>query len=98
MQITNPPVPYADRYIRTSSGTAVVWPFLNAEKGSGPYELFLDTNALTNVQWFAQLPVEIRRKCVINPWPALQEQWLSNPQFRESTSDRINAMIEALAR
>jgi len=98
MQILNQAVPYAERCIRTSSGTAVVWPFLNAEKGPGPYELFLDTNALCNVQWIAQLPDEIRTKCVVNPWPALQEQWLSNPQFRESTTDRINAMIESLAR
>ncbi|UIF86272.1 hypothetical protein [Cupriavidus sp. UYPR2.512] len=98
MQILNQPVPYAERCIRTSSGTAIVWPFLNAEKGAGPYELFLDTNALSNVQWFVQLPEEIRAKCVINPWPALQEQWLSNPQFRESTTDRIKAMIENLAK
>lgn len=98
MQITNQIVPYADRCIHTTSRTAVVWPFLNADKGPGPYELFLDTNALTNVQWFAQLPAEIRTKCVINPWPALQEQWLSNPLFRESTSDRINSMIEPLVR
>jgi hypothetical protein len=58
----------------------------------------LDTNALTNVQWFAQLPEEIREKSVINPWPALLEQWLSNPRFRESTTDRIHAMTEGLAR
>jgi len=58
----------------------------------------LDTNALTNVQWFAQLPEEIRTKSVINPWPALLEQWLSNPQFRKSTTDRIHAMTEGLAR
>lgn len=98
MQILSQLVPFAERCIRTSSGTTVVWPFLNAEKGPGPYELFLDTNALSNVQWFEQLPDEIRTKCVINPWPALQEQWLSNPLFRESTTDRINAMIESLAR
>ncbi len=98
MQIVNQPVSYAERCIRTNSGTAVIWPFLNVEKGIGPYELFLDTNALTNVQWFAQLPEEIRTKSVINPWPALLEQWLSNPQFRKSTTDRINTMIESLAR
>lgn len=98
MKIVNEPVSYAGRCIRTSSGTAVIWPFLNAYKGTGPYELFLDTNALTNVQWFEQLPEEIRAKSVINPWPAVQEQWLSNPQFRESTVDRIDAMIKGLAR
>lgn len=98
MQDISKPIPYSERYIRTDSGTAVVWPFLNVEKSSGPYEFFLDTNALTNVQWFAQLPDKIRTKCAINPWPALQEQWLSNPQFRESAPDRINAMIESLAK
>lgn len=71
---------------------------MNTEKGQGPYELFLDTNALKNVQWFEQLPREIRTKCVINPWPALLEQWLSNPQFQEATVDRINGMVEGLAR
>lgn len=97
LQIANRSVSYSERCIRTSSGTAVVWPFLNAEKDDGPYELFLDTNALTNVQWFAHLPEEIRTKSVINPWPALQEQWLSNSRFRESTADRIDAMTRYLA-
>lgn len=97
MQIVDQPLTYAERCIRTNSGTTVVWPFLNAERGAGPYELFLDTNALANVQWFGQLPEDVRTRCVINPWPALQEQWLSNPQFRESTADRINTMTEGLA-
>lgn len=95
---TNCPVPYANRYIQTNSGTSIIWPFLNVDKGTGPYELFLDTNALNNVYWFEQLPEEIRTKSVINPWPAMQEQWFSNPKFRESTIDRINAMIEGLVR
>jgi len=98
MRIVDQPVPYAERYLRTSSGTAVIWPFLNIEKGTGPYELFLDTNALGNAQWFAQLPEAVRAKCVINPWPALLEQWISNPHFRKSTRDRIDTMTEALAR
>lgn len=98
MKILNQAVSYDERCIRTASGTAVVWPFLNAEKGTGPHELFLDTNALSNVQWFAQLPGDLRARCVLNPWPALQEQWLSNPKFRESTTDRIDAMIEGLVR
>ncbi|WP_230950025.1 hypothetical protein [Xylella fastidiosa] len=58
----------------------------------------MDTNALTNVQWFAQLPEYIRTRSVINPWFALQEQWLSNPQFRASPTNRIEAMIQPLAR
>ena len=98
MKILNQTVPYDERCIRTAGGTAVVWPFLNAEKGPGPYELFLDTNALSNVQWFAQLPEDLRARCVLNPWPALQEQWLSNPKFRESTTNRIDSMIEGLVR
>lgn len=98
MNILDRAVPYAERYVRTASGTAVIWPFLNVEKENGPYELFLDTNALSNVQWFAQLSDDIREKCVVNPWPALLEQWLSNPQFRESPADRINTMIAGLER
>lgn len=71
---------------------------LKCREGPGPYELFLDTNALNDVRWFRQLPNDIRMNCVINPWPALQEQWLSNPKFRESTTERINGMTESLAR
>ncbi|MDD0926085.1 hypothetical protein LOD59_00115 [Xylella fastidiosa subsp. multiplex] len=88
MHIVNAQVPYAERCIFIESGTAVILPFLNVAKGTDKdtscYELFLDTNALTNVQWFAQLPEYIRTRSVINPWFALQEQWLSNQQFRAS--------------
>ena len=66
--------------------------------GSGPYELFLDTNALIHVEWFAQLPDEIRTRSVFNPWPAMQEQWLSNPEFRKAPADRITEMIEPLVK
>jgi len=62
MQIADQPVPYAERCVRTSCGTSITWSFLNAEKGKGPYELFLDTNALINVQWFAQLPEKFERR------------------------------------
>lgn len=34
-------VPYEDRCVLTPSGSAVVWPFMNASKGHGPHELFL---------------------------------------------------------
>lgn len=98
MQILNEVVPYVERCIRTDSGTAVVWPFLNAKRGPGPFELFLDTNALSKTQWFAQLPEEIRKKCVINPWPAMHEQWLSNPEFRKAPADRIRSMTENLVK
>ena len=98
MQILNKAIPYAQRCIRTDSGTVVVWPFLNAERGGGPFELFLDTNALSKSNWFVQLPEEIRKKCVINPWPAMVEQWISNPDFRKSPADRIGSMTENLVK
>ncbi|ALR01381.1 hypothetical protein [Xylella fastidiosa] len=102
MHIVNTIVPYAERCIFIEGGTAVIWPFLNVAKGTDKdtscYELFLDTNALTNVQWYAQLPEYIRTRSVINPWFALQEQWLSNPQFRASPTNRIEAMIQKLAK
>lgn len=91
-------IPYSERRIDTNSGTAIIWPFLNVDKGDGPYELFLDTNALKNVKWFEQMPETIRTNSIINPWPAIQEQWLSNPQFQESTIDRINDMTNGLAK
>lgn len=56
MQQLNIAVPYGERCVLTPSGCAVVWPFLNAKKGDGPYELFLDTNALSKVDWARQLP------------------------------------------
>lgn len=50
MRMTEFAVPYNQRYLATSTGTALVWPFLNAEKGDGPYELFLDTNSLSKTK------------------------------------------------
>ncbi|PAU51976.1 hypothetical protein BZL41_26470 [Pseudomonas sp. PIC25] len=90
-------VRYQDRYLLTDSGTALVWPFLNVAKGDGPYELFLDTNALSKTQWVDQLPTEILRRVVVNPWPALMEQWLSNPEFRNDSTQRIKDMVAPLA-
>ncbi|WCF27556.1 hypothetical protein [Xylella fastidiosa] len=102
MHIVNTTVPYAERCIFIEGGTAVILPFLNVAKGTDKdtscYELFLDTNALNNVQWYAQLPEYIRTRSVINPWFALQEQWLSNMEFRESPTNRIEAMIQKLAK
>lgn len=89
-------VPYEDRCVFTPSGSAVVWPFMNASKGQGPYELFLDTNALTKTQWAAELPRNIAERSILNPWPAMLEQWLSNPEFRADPINRINAMIKPL--
>ncbi|KPB54727.1 Uncharacterized protein ALO57_01049 [Pseudomonas coronafaciens pv. oryzae] len=91
-------VPYVERCVNTLSGTSVVWPFLNAEKDAGPYELFLDTNALINVDWASQLPVEIRLQSILNPLPALLEQWLSNPELRKKPIPQIEEMIQRLAK
>lgn len=90
MRITKLAVPYDQRLLTTSTGTVVIWPFLNVERGDGPFELFLDTNSLNNAKWFGELPVDVRSRCVINPWPALLEQWLSNPKFRANAGQRMN--------
>ncbi|PRA26219.1 hypothetical protein [Pseudomonas poae] len=89
-------VPYEDRCVLTPSGSAVVWPFMNASKGYGPYEFFLDANALTKTQWAVELPRDVVERSILNPWPAMQEQWLSNPEFRADPVNRINAMIKPL--
>ncbi|WP_296217461.1 hypothetical protein [Pseudomonas sp. UBA2684] len=90
--------PYRDRYLSTDSGVALIWPFANVMRGEGPYELFLDTNALTKTQWVGQLPPQVRERAILNPWPALMEQWLSNPMFRKEPSSRIDEMTARLAK
>lgn len=90
-------VPYGDRYLPVDGGIALIWPYANLGKGAGPYELFLDTNALNKTRWAGRLPSELREKAILNPWPALMEQWLSNPEFREKPSARIEGMIAPLA-
>ncbi|CTP83251.1 hypothetical protein A6R71_16735 [Xanthomonas translucens pv. arrhenatheri] len=98
MQSTISPVPYAERCHRLPppGTTAIVWPFLNVEKGNGPYELFLDTNALVRKAWVRELPPDIRQRAVLNPWLYLLEQWLSNPEFRKDPQPRIDTMVEEL--
>ncbi|AUJ14640.1 hypothetical protein [Xanthomonas oryzae] len=100
MEFTTSPVPYAERCERLPplGTTAIVWPFLNAKRGSGPYELFLDTNALVRTGWVLALPPCIRQQAVLNPWPYLLEQWLSNPEFRADPMPRIDTMVEGLKR
>ncbi|MBB5371253.1 MULTISPECIES: hypothetical protein [unclassified Janthinobacterium] len=94
----NEAIPFLRRCHRTESGTAVIWPFLNVEQRQGALELFLDNNALTRPQWLSELPENLLRDCVVNPWMAIQEQWFSNPCFREEPEARINDWIDNLAR
>lgn len=75
---------------------ALVWPFVNIARGDGPYELFLDTNALTKSNWVTQLPKEVRERAILNPLPALMEQWLSNPAFQDQAVPRITSMTAPL--
>ncbi|MEE5091722.1 hypothetical protein V2H26_17190 [Xanthomonas euvesicatoria] len=100
MESTSSPVPYAERCERLppSGTTAIVWPFLNVQRGNGPYELFLDTNALVRTEWVLALPPGIRQQAVLNLWPYLLEQWLSNPEFRADPMPRIDARVEGLKR
>lgn len=93
----NEAVPYFQRCHRTKSGTAVIWPFLNIKKSQQKLELFLDNNALIGSQWLSELPENLLRDCVVNPWMAIQEQWFSNPCFRKDPEARINDWIESLA-
>ena len=93
----NEAVSYLQRCHRTESGTAVIWPFLNVARGQGGLELFLDNNALTRPQWLGELPEDQLRTCAVNPWMAIQEQWFSNPCFREDPKTRIEGWISSLA-
>ncbi|MFO6419221.1 hypothetical protein ACLBKS_03355 [Hylemonella sp. W303a] len=93
----NEAIPYFQRCHRTESGTAVIWPFLNVERQRGERELFLDNNALTRPQWLSELPQDLLRDSVVNPWMAIQEQWFSNPCFRKDPKNRIDGWIKNLA-
>lgn len=93
----NQAVPFLQRLHRTKSGTAVVWPFLNVERCQEGIELFLDNNALTKSQWLSELPRDLLGSCVVNPWMAIQEQWFSNPCFREDPETRIDSWVENFA-
>ena len=93
----NQAVPFVQRCHRTESGTAVVWPFLNLERRQGELELFLDNNALTKPQWLSELPRDLLGGCVLNPWMAIQEQWFSNPRFREDPKTRIDSWVDSIA-
>lgn len=75
----------------------MIGPFLNIKQRQGALELFLDNNALTRAQWLSELPENLLRDCVINPWMAIQEQWFSNSCFRKEPEARINGWIDNLA-
>lgn len=92
----NEAIPYHKRCYRTESGTAVIWPFLNIEQSRGELELFMDNNALTRSQWLSELSEDLLRDCTVNPWMAIQEQWISNPCFRNDPETRINGWINNL--
>jgi hypothetical protein len=83
-------IPFFDRVIDLSSGFSLIWPFLEKTQSTGPYELFLDNNALITSSWINELPSEIKSKVVLNLSFALTEQWLSNPAFKDNAIERIN--------
>lgn len=86
-------VPYENRVKFLPGGYALIWPFRNVPKGDGPYELFLDNNALVHVEWLKNLESEVRDKIVVTTMLALAEQWLSNPQFRCDPEIRVGEFV-----
>lgn len=82
-------ISFHERHLATDSGFSLIWLFINVPRGPGPYELLLDNNAATETGWINQLPPEFRRVMTINLWPALMEQWISNPEFRVNPVQRI---------
>lgn len=86
-------IPFKDRVLELPSGFSLIWPFRNEHRGTGPYELFLDNNALITSKWFKELPSTMRLRSVISPIHAYIEQWLSNPSFNENTEVRIKELI-----
>lgn len=99
MIISSSPIPFEDRHLQTNSGFSLIWPFLNVPRGAGPYELLLDNNAANNVSWLSELPRELSNAgLTINLWPAMMEQWISNPVFREDPAQQIRKRyLEPLA-
>ncbi|MGE4259751.1 hypothetical protein [Shewanella sp.] len=91
--MVNDDIAYSDRIIDLPSGFSLIWPFRNLSKSSGPYELFLDNNALITDSWFDELEIEIKSKSILSPFHALSEQWLSNPLFKKNSVERIEEFI-----
>jgi hypothetical protein len=71
----------------------MIWPFINVPRSEGPYELFLDNNALITSRWFTELQGSIKNRTVLSLFHALSEQWLSNPSFKENAAERIEKFI-----
>lgn len=91
--MNNDDIAFSDRIVDLPSGFSLIWPFRNLSKSSGPYELFLDNNALINDGWFDELEMAIKSKSILSPFHALSEQWLSNPSFKENSVERIEEFI-----
>jgi hypothetical protein len=87
-------IPYVERQIVLSGGYNLIWAYLNRRKTHGPYELFLDTNALSRAEWIQELPTELRGKVVINPFYAFLEQWISNPQFQSNAVAKMKGFLQ----
>ena len=84
---------FSDRTLELDSGFSLIWPFVNTKKKEGPFELFLDNNALINSSWLQQLPNDMKGKIIISPAHAFSEQWLSNEQFRNNPIEVIEQLI-----
>lgn len=95
--VPNADVPYEERITVLKNGLALIWPFRNLAKGLGPYELFLDNNALVRSEWVKALEPSFRSSVVLNLSLALSEQWLSNPLFRMDVDRRIAEFIAPFA-
>lgn len=86
-------IPYEQRVKQLNQGFTLIWPFRNVPAGSGPYEVFLDNNALARTSWLSGIDPAMRQKIVLNPMLAFAEQWLSNEHFRADPVKRINEFI-----
>jgi len=91
--MNNQNISFSERIISLSSGFSLIWPFRNVSKSSGPYELFLDNNALVTSRWFTELEMPMKQRSIISPFHALSEQWLSNPAFRNNAVERIEKFL-----
>jgi hypothetical protein len=87
-------IPFSERSIDLPLGFSLIWPFRNQPIGKGPYELFLDNNALIRAGWLQELPDSMASKSVISPFHALSEQWVSNASFRDDTEKSVDKLIK----